>query len=150
MVLHHVAQSACAFVIACASPDAQRFRRRDLHMVDVVRVPQRRENRVSKPENEDVLGSFFAEKMVDPIGLLFSKRIVDDTIELARRGKIRSERFFDDYANPASFACLIQASSFQVLENWFELVWGSRKIEKPIAAGAVSFIDFIEAFGQFL
>ena len=107
MVLHHVAQGASAFVIAGASPDAQRFRRRDLHMVDVVRVPQRRENGVGKSQNQDVLGRFLAEKMVDPIGLLFCKRIVDDTIKLARRRKIRSERFFDDYAHPAAFACLI-------------------------------------------
>src|SRR5439155_8182054 len=101
-----------------------------------------------KSEDEDVLGRFLAEKMVDPIGLLFCERIVDDTIKLARRGKIRSERFFDDYAHPAAFACLIQASSFQVLENWFELVRACCKIKKAIAARAVSFIDFIEAFCQ--
>ena len=150
VVLYHVAQGACAFVIAGASPDTQRFSRRDLHMIDVVRVPQRRENRVGKPENEDVLGGFLAEKMVDSIGLLFCKRIVDNAIELARRGKIRSERLFDDYAHPASFARLVQAGSFQVLENWFELVRACRKIKKAIAARAVSFIDFIEAFDQLL
>ena len=84
VVLYHVAQGACAFVIASASPNTQRFSRRDLHMIDVVRVPQRRENRVGKPENEDVLGGFLAEKMVDSIGLLFCKRIVDNAIELPR------------------------------------------------------------------
>jgi len=35
-----------------------------------------------------------------------------------------------------------------VLEDRFELIWSSCKIEKAIAAGAVVFIDFIQAFGQ--
>ena len=83
MVLHHVAQSACAFIKACACPDAQRFRRRDLHMIDVVRIPKRRENGVSEPQYQNVLGSLFTEEMIDPIGLLLSKRIADDPIEFA-------------------------------------------------------------------
>ena len=73
---------------------------------------------------------------------------MDDAIELARRGEIGSERFFDNYPNPASFARLVQAGGFQVLENRFELVWSGRKIEKAIATRAVVFVDFIEAFGQ--
>ena len=37
-----------------------------------------------------------------------------------------------------------------MLEDRFELIWSSCKIEKAIAAGAVVFIDFIQAFGQAL
>ncbi len=35
-----------------------------------------------------------------------------------------------------------------MLEDRFELIWSSCKIEKAIAAGAVVFIDFIQAFCQ--
>jgi hypothetical protein len=35
-----------------------------------------------------------------------------------------------------------------VLENRFELIWSSCKIEKAIAAGSGVFVDFIQAFGQ--
>src|SRR6184192_4495898 len=35
-----------------------------------------------------------------------------------------------------------------MLENRLELIGGSRKIKKAIAAGAVVFIDFIETFSQ--
>ena len=41
MILYHVAQCACVFVIAGPSPDPECFRRCDLHIIDVVRVPQR-------------------------------------------------------------------------------------------------------------
>src|SRR6266571_4473592 len=119
-------------------------------MVDIMRVPQRRENCVRKSEHQDVLRRLFAEEMIDSIGLLFRKRIVDNAIELARRGEIGSERLFDDYANPASFARVVQAGGFQVLENRFKLVWSGCKIEQAIAAGAVVFVDFIEAFCQAL
>ena len=51
MILHHVAQSACAFVKAGASFNAQHFRRCDLHLVDVVRVPEWRENRVRESQD---------------------------------------------------------------------------------------------------
>ena len=84
MVLHHVAQGACAFVKACATPYAQRFRRCDLHMIDVVRVPKRRENGISEPQYQDILGSFFTKEMIDPIGLLFRKRTAHDPVKLAR------------------------------------------------------------------
>src|SRR4029077_10379112 len=144
MVLHHVTQGPGAFVIAGATPDAQRFRRCDLHLIDVVGVPERRENSVSEPQYQNILGSLLTEEMIDSIGLLLGKRIAHDPIKLARRGEICSKRFFDDYANPASLARFIQADGFQVLENGFELVRSSGKIEKTVAASAMVLVDFIE------
>ena len=84
MILHHVAQCACVFVITRPSPDPERFRRCDLHIIDVVRVPQRREDRVGESEDEDVLRGFLSEEMVNAVGLLFCEGIADDAIELAR------------------------------------------------------------------
>src|SRR6185295_11399363 len=84
----------------------------------------------------------------DPVGLFFTKGIADDAIELSRRGEIGPERFFHDYADPTSFAGLVQAGGFQILENWLKLIGSSGKIKEAIAAGAVVFIDFIKAFSQ--
>ena len=72
-----------------------------------MRVPERRENRVRESEDEDVLRGFFAQKMIDAVGLLFGERVADDSVELARRGEIGAERFLDDYAGPAPFAGFI-------------------------------------------
>src|SRR5215510_7698784 len=83
VVLHHVAQGACCFVKASARPDAECFRRCDLHMIDVMRVPKRREDGVRESEDEDILCRFLSEEMIDPVGLFFGKGMADDTIKLA-------------------------------------------------------------------
>ena len=83
MILHHVAQGTCGFVITSATFHAQRFCRRDLHVIDVVRVPERREDCVGKAKNKDVLRRFLPQKMIDSVRLLFGKRIADSAIELA-------------------------------------------------------------------
>ena len=83
MILHHVAQSACGFVVTGTTFHTERFCRRDLHMVDVVRVPERREDRVGKAKHKDVLRGFLPQKMIDSVRLLFGKRIAHGAIELA-------------------------------------------------------------------
>ena len=81
MILHHVAQSARSFVEAGAHPNSERFRCRDLHLVDVVRVPEWRENRVRKSQYQNVLRGFLTEEMIDAISLLFAEGIADHAIE---------------------------------------------------------------------
>jgi len=84
MVLDHVAQCAGVFVITGAILYSERFRGSNLDMVDVVRVPERREDRVCKAQHKDVLRGFLAEKVIDPVGLFFAKGIANDAIELSR------------------------------------------------------------------
>ena len=84
MVLYHVAQRPGCFIITGACFHPERFRRRDLEVVDIVRIPKRRENRVCEPQHQNILCGFLTEKMIYPIGLFFTERIADDSIELAR------------------------------------------------------------------
>ena len=84
MILHHVAQRACALVKPGATFNAQCFCRRDLHRVNVMRVPERRENRVRESHYQDVLCSFLAQEMVDAVGLLFGERVADHVIKFTR------------------------------------------------------------------
>src|SRR5437762_12854093 len=86
--------------------------------------------------------------MVDAVGLLLCEGIADDAIELARGGEISAERFFDYDACPTSFAGLVQARGFQVLENRFELVRTGRQVKETVAASAMAFVEFLETFGQ--
>ena len=83
MILDHIAQRTCVFVISGASSYAERLRRSDLDLIDIVRVPKGREDRVGEAQDQDVLCGFFPEKVVDPIGLFFAEGIVDDAIEFA-------------------------------------------------------------------
>lgn len=148
MILDHIPQRACVFVISGASPYTERLRGGDLDLIDIVCVPKRREDRVSEAQDKDVLRGFFPEKVVDSVGLLLAEGVADDAIELSRGVQVRAKRFFDDDACPAPFAGLVQAGGFQVLENRLELIGSGGEIKKPVAAGAVVLIDFIEAFGQ--
>ena len=104
MVLHHIAQGARTLVKAGATLNPQCFGGRDLDVIDVMRVPERRENRVRESQNQNVLRGFLAEKMIDSVSLLFGEGTADDAVEFARRSQIGAERFFNNDAGPASFA----------------------------------------------
>ena len=60
-------------VVELAAPlDADRLGHGDLHVVDVIAVPQRLEDAVGEPEHHDVLDRLLAEIMVDAIDLALS------------------------------------------------------------------------------
>ena len=103
VILHHVAQRSGRFVVTGAAFHPERFRRGDLNVIDVARIPDRLENRVRETQHQNVLRRLFAEKMIDPVSLIFRKGIADDPIKLARRRKIAAKRFFHHHARPASF-----------------------------------------------
>ena len=79
MVRHHVAQRAGRLVELGAALDADGLGDGDLHVVDMVAVPQRLEDAVGEAQHHDVLDRLLAEEMVHPIDLV----LVDD-LENAR------------------------------------------------------------------
>src|ERR1041385_6038300 len=105
-------------------------------MIDVTRIPERLENRVRESQHQNVLRRLFAEKMVDAVGLTLVERVVDNAIQLARRGEIGAERFFDDDARPASFFRAIQSGGLEIFQDCLELLRPSGEIEKSIATRA--------------
>ena len=99
---HHVAQRARCIVELAALLDADGLRHGDLHVIDVIAVPQRLENRVGEPQHHDVLHGLFAEIVVDPVDLALGEHGEDFAIERLRRFQIGAERLLDDDAPPAS------------------------------------------------
>ena len=73
MVLHHVAQGAGILVVSRARFDAERFARRDLHIVDIAAVPQRFEDGVGEAQDHDVLRGLLAEVVVDAESVALGK-----------------------------------------------------------------------------
>ena len=63
--------------------DGQILGGRDLHVVDVVAVPDRLEDAVGEPQHQDVLHGLLAEVMVDAIDLMLGKDLVDPFVEFA-------------------------------------------------------------------
>ena len=69
MALHHVAQRPGAVVVAGPAFNANRLGRGDLHVVDVVPIPDRLEEDVGEAKGQNVLNGFFPEVVIDAIDL---------------------------------------------------------------------------------
>ena len=71
VVLHDVAKHACLFPKFAPCADAYIFADGNLHMVDMVVVPDRFKDRIAKAKDKQILYRFFAKPVVDAVDLLF-------------------------------------------------------------------------------
>jgi hypothetical protein len=100
MVLEHVTEAPRFFVVAAAVLDAQRFGRGYLNMVDVLTVPDRLDDRIGKPEREDVLDGVLSEIVINPKDLLFIQGALDGVAEITGAAEVAAEWLFDHDARP--------------------------------------------------
>ena len=70
----HVAERAGALVELAARADRQRLGDVDLHVVDVLAIPQRLEEAVGEPQGEQVERRLLAEEVVDAEDLVLARR----------------------------------------------------------------------------
>ena len=96
VVLEHVAQHADRVVVRRPMADGQVLGGRDLHVVDVVAVPDRLEDAVGESQHQHVLHRLLAQVVVDAIDLVLGKDVVHLAVEFAGAGQIGAEGFFDD------------------------------------------------------
>ena len=101
MVWYHVPQCAGFFIETAAALDTDGLGSRDLNVVDMVAVPQRLEDAVGETQHQDVLDRFFAEKVIDPIDLVFGQHLEDLRVEGLGRCQVMPERLFDDHSPPS-------------------------------------------------
>src|SRR5690242_12974179 len=104
VVLHHVAQGAGVLVVAGAALDADRLGDRDLHVVDVLRAPDRLPQAVGEAECQDVLHGLLAQVVVDAEDLILGKDLEYLGIEYPGTGQVVPERLLDHQAGPPSVA----------------------------------------------
>src|SRR5262245_10999799 len=71
MILDDVADDAGLFVEGAAALDAEAFGQRDLHVLDVMTVPDRFQEGIREAEVQDVLHGFFPEVVVDAEDVVF-------------------------------------------------------------------------------
>ena len=76
-------------------PDPVCFGHGDLHVVDIAAVPDRLEERIAKPEGQDVLHGLLAQVMVYAVDLGFEEILAQEPVEFSRRLEIMAEGFFD-------------------------------------------------------
>ncbi len=99
VVDHDVAERADRVVEMPAVLDAEVLGHRDLDARDVVAVPDRLEQGVGEPEEEDLLEAHLPEVVVDPVQLGLVDRLVQLVGERAGGVAIVAERLLDDHAS---------------------------------------------------
>ena len=93
----HVLEGARRLVEGDAIVDAERLGHVDLHVVDVVPVPDGLEEAVGEAKGQDVLGPFLAEEVVDAEDLLLVEDLVEHVVERHRAGQVGAERLLHDH-----------------------------------------------------
>ena len=109
MILEDVARRADFLIEATAPSHTEVLRHRDLHVVDVIPVPDRLEERIGKPEVEQVLHRLLAEKVIDAIDRGLGEELMERPIEGLRRGEVAPKGFFHDQSRLRRTARLRQS-----------------------------------------
>ena len=94
----HVAVGAGVLVEAGAVVDAEGLGDVDLHVVDVVAVPDRLEHAVGEAQRDQVLHRLAAEEVVDPEHAILRHDAVHEGVELARAVEVDAERLLQHEA----------------------------------------------------
>ena len=79
VVLHDVPHRADTVVVAGALFDPDRFGGRDLHVIDVLTCPDRLEDAVREPQDQDVLHRLLAEVVIDAEDLVLAEDLLYDS-----------------------------------------------------------------------
>ena len=119
-------------VEAPATLDTHGLGSRDLHVVDMVAIPQRLKDAVGESQHQDVLDRFLAEEVIDPIDLIFGQHLEDLGIESLGRCKIVPKRLLDDHPAPPSLRLSGEPRAAELLDHGPEKSLGDRQIEQHI------------------
>ena len=136
VVLDHVAGGADAVVVAGAAADAAVLGHRDLHVVDVVGVPDRLEHGVGEAHRQDVLHRLLAEVVVDPEDRARVEDAGEDAVELLRGLEVVAERLLDDDPAPRVRAPVGEAVLLELADDGAEEARRDREVERVVAVGA--------------
>ena len=145
MVLDHVAERTGFFVVARSDPHALGFGHRELHVVDVLRVPQRLEDRVGEPQHQDVLNGLLAEIVVDAEDLRLIERLGQRGVDGARRFQIAADRLLDDDARDRRLVGSVdEAGGAELADAGPDEAGGDGQVEHPIAGDGPFGLDLLD------
>src|SRR3954468_3428511 len=100
MVRHHIAQRPRRIVEAAAMSDAEFLKHADLHVVDMIAIPDRLEHSVCEPQHQDVLYRLFPEIVIDPVDLMLVDNVEELLVQDLRGTEVAAERLLDDQPPP--------------------------------------------------
>ena len=73
MIGNHVAKRAGGFIEAAAMLYANGFGGSDLHVIDVVAIPQRLDDVVGETKDHQILNGLFSKIMIDAVNLVLGE-----------------------------------------------------------------------------
>ena len=135
VILHHVAQGTRLLVVRATRLHADGLGDRDLHVGDVVAVPQRLEDLVGEAQHEEVLDGLLPEIVIDAVDLVLAEVAPELPIEGPGALEVVAERLLDDDAGEAS-AALGQAGAPEVLDDVVVEARGRGAVEDAIGRPA--------------
>ncbi len=150
MVLDDVARGADAVVVARAASDADVLGHRDLHVVDVVRVPDGLEHLVREAQGEEVLDRLLAEVVVDAEDRVGREDLRHDGVELARAREVVAEGLLDDHAAPRLLRRAGQPRLGELAAHDGERARRDRQVERVVAARAALGVERLDRLAQAL
>ena len=148
VVLDDVARGADAVVVAGPAADADVLGHGDLHVVDVVGVPDRLEHLVGEAQRQQVLHGLLAQVVVDPEHRVGREDVLDDGVELARRLQVVAERLLDDDPAPRP---RLRVESPERSSCWQTVAnddGRDRQVEGVVAAGAALLVELGDHLGE--
>ena len=104
MILDHITHDPGGIVIAGTGPNAFGFSHSDLHVINIVVIPDRFEARIGETEDQHVLDRLFPQVVIDAVELLLTDDLEQLAIQRPRGRGIMPKRLFDNDPPPAARA----------------------------------------------
>ena len=112
VVLDHVPQGPGLVVIVAPAPHPVGFGHGDLHVVDVVAVPDRLKQGVGEAEGQDILHRLLAQVMIDAEDLGFVEEFGEVAVQGPGRVQVAAERLFHHDAVPHAVLVELRPGQF--------------------------------------
>src|ERR1700722_9146147 len=100
MIRDHVAKSAGSFIEAAAMFHANGFRSSNLHVIDVVAIPQWLDDVIREAKDHQILNGLFSKIMIDTINLVLGEDLLQVLVKLSCGFEVVAEGLFNDHARP--------------------------------------------------
>ena len=119
-------------------------------MVDIVTIPQRIKQLVSKPQRHNILHGFLPQIVVDAEHRLFREHRVNNLIQLFCGLLIPAKRLLHNHPPPRRRRNLGHAGTLQLMAHVRKIGGRNRQVKRPVPGGTTSLIQLGQGGGKLI